>query len=190
MCELVRALTIPRWVWRLLASLELLLGVSEDGQWWVIDAPDTSAGQVWISAAHVEVVNVENVPAVPAPVLPTPVPTPSPVPPPSPSISFRADSTVVNQGDCTTLRWNVENIQAVWVYEAGSNYQDYPQTGQGSQQVCPEKTTTYEMRVLHVDGSTEIRSITIRVNQSNPLADSSWVVTSLFVNQVPLPGSR
>jgi heat shock protein HslJ len=166
-----------------------VIGVSEDGEWWVVDAPNAPAGQAWVSAAFVEVVNGENVPIMPTPVLPTPVPTPSPVPPPSPSISFRADSTVINKGDCTTLRWNVENIQAVWVYPAGSNYQEYPQTGQGSQQVCPEKTTTYEMRVLHTDGSTEIRSITIQVNESNPLADTSWSVASLNLNQVPLADS-
>jgi len=43
--------------------------------------------------------------------------------------------------------------------------------------------------VLHVDGSTEIRSITIEVNEPNPLAGSSWQVITLFANQVPLPGS-
>jgi heat shock protein HslJ len=56
--------------------------------------------------------------------------------------------------------------------------------------VCPETTTSYELRVQHVDGSTEIRSITIQVNQSNTLIDTSWFVTSLNVNQVPLPGSN
>ena len=166
-----------------------VIGVSEDGQWWVIDAPAMPGGQVWVSAAHVAVENVEDVPVVATPVLPTPVPTPTPVPPPSPSISFTADSTSINKGDCTTLRWNVENIQAIWVYPAGLNYQDYPETGQGSQQVCPEQTTTYEMRVLHVDGSSEIRSITIQVNQPNTLADTSWNVISLYANQVPVPGS-
>jgi heat shock protein HslJ len=166
-----------------------ITGVSEDGQWWVIEAPAVQGGQVWVSAAFVQAVNADNVPVVPTPVLPTPVPTSSPVPPPSPSISFTADSKTITMGDCTALRWDVENIQAIWVYPAGSNYKDFPQTGLGSQQVCPEQTTTYEMRVLHVDGSTEIRSITIEVNESNPLAGSSWQVITLFANQVPLPGS-
>jgi heat shock protein HslJ len=166
-----------------------IVGRSEDGQWWVIDAPNVPAGQVWVSAAFVQVQNGDNVPVVAAPALPTPVPTPTAPPPPSPTISFTADSTQINQGDCTTLRWDVESIQAIWVYPAGSNYQNYPKTGQGSEQVCPEQTTTYEMRVLHIDGTTEIRSITIQVRQGNALAGTSWALTSLNVNQVLLPGS-
>ena len=166
-----------------------ITGVSEDGQWWVIEAPAVQGGQVWVSAAFVQAVNADNVPVVPTPVLPTPVPTPSPVPPPSPSISFTADSKTITEGVCTSLRWDVENIQAIWVYPAGSNYKDFPQTGLGSQQICPEQTTTYEMRVLHVDGSTEIRSITIEVDEPNPLAGTSWQVITLLANQVPLPGS-
>ena len=167
-----------------------IAGRSEDGQWWVIDAPAAPSGQVWVSAAFVTAVGADDVPVVAAPVLPTPAPTPTPVPPPSPAVSFSADTTVVNKGDCATLRWEVENIQAIWVYPAGSNYQDFPKTGQGSQIVCPEQTTTYEMRVLHVDGTTEIRSITIQVNQPNTLADTSWALTSLNGNQLLLPESN
>jgi heat shock protein HslJ len=159
-----------------------IIGVSEDGQWWVIEAPAVQSGQVWVPADFVEALNAENVPVVPAPVLPTPIPTPSPAPPPSPSISFTTDSKSLNMGDCTNLHWDVENIQAVWVYPAGSNYKDFPQTGLGSQQVCPEQTMTYEMRVLHVDGSTEIRSITIKVDEPDPLANNSWQVTSLYTS--------
>ncbi|MFN2201673.1 MAG: META domain-containing protein, partial [Caldilineaceae bacterium] len=48
----------------------------------------------------------------------------------------------------------------------------------------------YEMRVLHVDGTTEIRSITVQVNQPNTLADSSWALTSLNGNQLLLPESN
>ena len=167
-----------------------IVGRSEDGQWWVIDAPAAPSGQVWVSAAFVTAVGADDVPVVATPLLPTPVPTPTPVPPPSPSVSFSADTTVVNKGDCATLRWNVENIQAIWVYPSGSNHQDFPQTGQGRQIVCPEQTTTYEMRVLHVDGTTEIRSITVQVNQPNTLADSSWALTSLNGNQLLLPESN
>ncbi len=166
-----------------------VVGRGQDNQWWVVDAPNVPSGTAWVSAANVAVENADDVPVVPAPALPAPVPTPTPVPPPSPSLSFTADATAINMGDCSTLRWRVENIQAIWVYPAGSNYEDYPQTGQGSQQVCPEQTTTYEMRVQHIDGTTEIRSITVQVNQPNTLADTSWAVTSLNTNQLPVPGS-
>jgi heat shock protein HslJ len=111
------------------------------------------------------------------------------LPTPVPSISFWADRTTIEQGQCTTLRWDVSNIQAVWVYPQGANYQQFPATGQGSQQVCPSETTTYEMRVQHTDGSMETRQVTIVVNQSNPLLNTSWTLAAMNMNGVPVPGT-
>jgi heat shock protein HslJ len=101
---------------------------------------------------------------------------------------FTASSTVINQGECATLSWNVQNIQAVWVYPAGQPYNQFPVTGQGSQQVCPQQTTTYEMRVLLRDGSVQIQQITIQVISSDPLTSTGWVLTSLY-GGAPLPNA-
>ncbi|MBX3061093.1 MAG: META domain-containing protein, partial [Anaerolineae bacterium] len=94
-----------------------------------------------------------------------------------------------NQGQCTTLRWDVQNIQAVWVYPQGANFQDWPAAGQGSRQVCPTVTTTYEMRVQLTNGSTEFRQLTVTVNQVNPLANSSWALTAMNVTGALVPGT-
>lgn len=53
-------------------STAIVVGVSEDGQWWVIQLPtDVSPeGQGWVSGEFVEVRNVENVPIIPPPPLP------------------------------------------------------------------------------------------------------------------------
>jgi heat shock protein HslJ len=118
-----------------------------------------------------------------------PTATPTPLPTPEPSINFWADRTTINAGECTILRWDVDNIQAVWVYPQGADYTQFPTTGQGSKQVCPAQTTTYEMRVQLLDGTVQFRQITITVNQNNPLLNTGWVVASLQVNQVPLPGT-
>lgn len=48
-----------------------IIGVSEDGQWWLAAAPNIPGGQVWVSAEFVEVQNAENVPVVYAPALNT-----------------------------------------------------------------------------------------------------------------------
>jgi uncharacterized protein YraI/heat shock protein HslJ len=50
----------------------IVVGVSEDGQWWVIQLPtDVSpTGQGWVSGEYVEVRNVENVPIIQPPPLP------------------------------------------------------------------------------------------------------------------------
>jgi heat shock protein HslJ len=113
--------------------------------------------------------------------MPTPLPPPAatPTPPPTPTmtppaqISFWADVTNIEQGQCTTLRWSVEHVQAVWVYPQGERYHRFPRTGQGSEQVCPIATTTYEMRVLLGDGSTTFREVTVNVASPPPTVTPS-----------------
>ena len=49
-----------------------VVGVSEDGAWWVIKLPDDTApdGQGWLKAGYIEVANAANVPVIPTPALP------------------------------------------------------------------------------------------------------------------------
>ena len=166
-----------------------IIGRSADGLWWVTPVRGAPNGQGWVSADFIRTSNIENVPVIEAPPLPTAVPTATPQATPSPTMQFSADSTIINQGECTTLSWNVQNIQAVWVYPVGQSYAQFPVTGQGSQQVCPQQTTTYEMRVLLRDGTVQIQQITIQVMiPTNPLANTGWVVTSLY-GVAPLPNA-
>ena len=90
----------------------------------------------------------------------TPVPTQTPVA----GIVFTVDRTVINAGECVNFSWNVQNVNAVYFYPNGADYRQYGVAGQGSQQVCPAQTTTYNLRVDMRDGSTQIRQITITVN--------------------------
>ena len=46
-----------------------IIGVSEDGLWWLADAPNQPGGEVWVTAEWVEVTGGENVPVVAAPPL-------------------------------------------------------------------------------------------------------------------------
>ena len=74
----------------------------------------------------------------------------------------------------------MENVQAVWVYPQGQPYQNFPRVGQGSEQVCPPVTTTYEMRVQMRDGSVQFRTVTVNVTPAapqNPLNGTAWQVT-------------
>lgn len=166
-----------------------IIGRSADGQWWVTPVQGAPNNQGWVSVTFVQAFNVENVPVIQAPPPPVPTATPTPLPTPAPQINFWADQTTINQGECTTLRWNVQNIQAVWVYPQGDNYQNWPVTGQGSRQVCPTTTTTYEMRVQLTNGQTEFRQVTITVNQTNPLANTTWALASMNVTGVLIPGT-
>ena len=118
-------------------------------------------------------------------------PTPTPVPPatatPVAQLSFWADRTNINQGECVTLNWSVENVQAVWVYPRGENFERFPRTGQGSEQVCPRGTTTYEMRVLQRDGSTVFREVTINVAGPTPTNTPAATATPVPPTATPAP---
>ncbi|MCA9874143.1 MAG: transporter substrate-binding domain-containing protein, partial [Anaerolineales bacterium] len=94
-----------------------------------------------------------------------PTPTAVPTQTPSPDINFTVDRTNIRAGECVTFSWNVNNIQAVFFYPQGANWQNYGVPGQGSSVQCPSSTTTYELRVLKRDGTFEIRQITIFVEQ-------------------------
>jgi hypothetical protein len=92
-------------------------------------------------------------------------PTPAPVPTqtPSPNISYTADRTTIRQGECTTIRWDVQNVKAVYFYPEGGTWENNGVNGQGSREVCPTQTTTYYLRVVYPDNSEETRSLTIYV---------------------------
>ena len=166
-----------------------IIGRSADSRWWVAAVPSAPGGNGWVSADFVAASNAADVPVIAAPpppvvIVPTPAPTPTPLPQPtatpSAQISFTADRTTINQGECTAIRWSVENVQAVWVYPQGQPFQQFPRTGQGSEEVCPPVTTTFEMRVQMRDGSVQFRQVTINVTPAaaqNPLSGTNWEVT-------------
>lgn len=61
-------------------------------------------------------------------------------------VAFRADNALLGIGDCTTLRWDVQNISAVFIDEE-------PTTGSGVLPICPLETITYTLRVVYPDGT-------------------------------------
>jgi uncharacterized protein YraI len=63
------------------SSTAKVIGVSEDGTWWVISVPPAPNGQGWVSAAWVTVTGAEGVPVVPTP----PVPPTTELVPPGPN---------------------------------------------------------------------------------------------------------
>jgi ABC-type amino acid transport substrate-binding protein/heat shock protein HslJ len=94
-----------------------------------------------------------------------PTPTPAPTQTPSPDITFTVDRSNIRSGECVTFSWSVSNIQAVFFYPQGANWQEHGVPGQGTSVQCPAQTTTYELRVLRRDNTFDIRQITINVEQ-------------------------
>jgi polar amino acid transport system substrate-binding protein len=96
-----------------------------------------------------------------------PTPVPQPTQTPVPNISFTVDRTNIKEGECVTFSWDVQNIQAVWFYPQGQDFNNFPTTGQNSSRQCPRTTTTYILRVQMQDGTVTERQITIFVEPSN-----------------------
>ena len=69
------------------------------------------------------------------------------------------DQNPIYPDECTTIRWDVDNIKAVY-------FEDQPTTGHNSQQVCPTATTTYTLLVQMVNDQRQTFPITITVNAS------------------------
>jgi polar amino acid transport system substrate-binding protein len=109
-----------------------------------------------------------------APPTVTPLPTPLPIPTqtPYPSISFTANPQQIEEGSCSTLTWSTQNVQAVYLYPQGQDWQNNGEVGNGTQSVCPTSTTTYELRVVLRDGSVVTRTATVTVIP-NPVAAPS-----------------
>jgi hypothetical protein len=72
------------------------------------------------------------------------------------AVAFRADKTTLKVGECTTLRWDVFNISAVFIEESAT-------TGNNLVQVCPLVTTSYTLRVVYPDGTQTTHLVKIDV---------------------------
>jgi hypothetical protein len=150
----------------------VVVGRSQDGAWWQIVFPPNTGGLGWVVGTYVRPNQAANdVPVVvgpPPPPTNTPVPataTPTPVPPtvtntplPPAEVTFTADRTELNQGECTKLHWRVRNVAAYWV-------DGVPGVGdEGQKDVCdPVGVTTHTLRVQKRDGSIQDYTVTITV---------------------------
>lgn len=94
-----------------------LIGVSVDGQWYVVDAPSFPGGRVWVSAAFVDATNADDLPVIPTPRLAAAVVGPTwlwastttgegttnVADPTRYAITFAEDGTAVIRADCNTV---------------------------------------------------------------------------------------
>ncbi len=83
----------------------------------------------------------------------------------APQIDFRTDRGTIQRGQCATITWNVNNVQAVYLND-GSGEIGVP--GSGQRQVCPVQHTTYTMRAVLQNGKNETRSVSVNVQHVPP----------------------
>jgi hypothetical protein len=98
---------------------------------------------------------VAMVQVVPPPTAAPPTPTLS-----VPAFNLRADAPSIALGQCTTLRWNVGGVQAVYLWD-GVVRQGVG--GNDSRQVCPAVTTTYRLEVVANDNQVLQDALTVVV---------------------------
>jgi uncharacterized Zn-binding protein involved in type VI secretion len=85
---------------------------------------------------------------------------------PQAQLSLTADQYTLQQGYCTTLRWQVQNVQAA--YLNGGQFSNIPVSGIGAQQICPASTTTYVLTANLLGGGGDSRSVTVSVSAAPP----------------------
>ncbi len=92
------------------------------------------------------------------------------------AISFVASPATIAAGQCSILRWDVENVREVYFEGAGVS-------GHGEQQQCPAQTTSYSLITILLDGSPRTTTATITVSGSapHPVAQVPTAPTSLRV---------
>jgi hypothetical protein len=70
--------------------------------------------------------------------------------------NFRADSTTLSSGQCTTLRWDVSGADSVFLDGQATVFN-------GAEQICPPATTRYTLLVVYPDGSQSPYFLTVSV---------------------------
>lgn len=168
---------------------------ANDGSlWWQLDKTEIEGGDManslWVaqtdvvSSGNCSVAAVEAV-APPPVILPRPSPVPTSAAPPvtagEPYVYFRADSTNISPGECTTLRWDVENIASVYLLIDGRTE---GVIGHSTRTVCPNVTTTYTLRVNKRDGGTLTRTVTIYVGPGGSTPTRNPTVTPIAVPSI------
>jgi len=99
---------------------------------------------------------------------------------PNYSINFWADNTNLNGGQCTRLRWDVRNVQAVYLDGEGV-------AGVSDREVCPGGTKTYTLQVTKYDGGQDSRQVTINVNNPPPPSQQPPAIRQFSVNSNQIP---
>jgi polar amino acid transport system substrate-binding protein len=84
---------------------------------------------------------------------------------PSPNIEFKAKPTDILAGETVLFTWKTSNVNAVYFYHEGQDWQDHQVDFSGEDEEDPETTMTYYLRVINPDNSETKKKITINVTQ-------------------------
>ncbi len=127
-----------------------------------VNAAELQTANCLANADQIQVGQVLRVPQQPATAVPQASATPQATALPTNTLAptainpnLRADSSTVQQGECTTIRWDVTGVTQVY-------FQGQP-VRTNSQQVCPRADTTYTLLLAYDDGKQVSYSVRVLV---------------------------
>ncbi len=85
-----------------------------------------------------------------------------------PGVVLRASPEVVHPGGQTAISWNASYAKAAYFYALGQAWQEHPVNTRGERYEYPQRTTTYELRIVNGDDSVEIHRVTVVVEPFEP----------------------
>ena len=98
--------------------------------------------------------------------------------------NFNANPTVINNGQCSTLSWQVTNAQTVTI----TSLNNVALTGSSS--VCPTQTTTYTLTATNANGSVTANvTVTVNTNNGGGTVQPPTITASASPNPSPAPGT-
>ena len=102
---------------------------------------------------------------------PTDTPSITPTPLGTPIIIFAPAEKELEKGECTMVRWNVQNVREVY-------YENLPMNGQGEREECiKDENETYTLLVVLPDGSPQIYTTTVSYLPPTPTPTMTPVFT-------------
>lgn len=102
---------------------------------------------------------------------PTETPTVTPTPLGTPIIIFAPVDKELERGECTMVRWNVQNVREVY-------YENLPMNGQGEREECiKDEDETYTLMVVLSNGSPQIYTTTVSYLPPTPTPTNTPVFT-------------
>jgi hypothetical protein len=101
----------------------------------------------------------------------TDTPTIAPTPLGTPIVLFAPVEKELERGECTMVRWNVQNVREVY-------YENLPMNGQGEREECiKDEDETYTLLVVLGDGSPQIYTTTVSYLPPTPTPTNTPVFT-------------
>lgn len=85
-----------------------------------------------------------------------------------PDVVLHAYPGTVYPGGQTAIFWNAPYVKAAYLYPLGRAWQEHPVATHGEHYEYPQRTTTYELRIVNGDDSVEYHRVTVIVKPFDP----------------------